>query len=140
MKRLAVYFLTQCKRALRLLPYTLLIAALLCVAAALAAAVFRTQRANDAAFQLATIGVVGDENNRYTRIGLDALETFDSSRDELRFVFLDEETALSELRAGRLSALMYLPDDFVESTYSGDVHPIRFVTAEGATEIGRAHV
>ncbi len=133
MRRTLIYAGLQCKRALRLLPYTLLIAALLCAAAALAAAVFRTQRANDAALQLATIGVVGDKDNRYIKIGLDALQTFDVSREELQFVFLDEETALKELRAGRLSALMYVPEDFVESTYTDEIHPIRFVTAEGAT-------
>ena len=133
MKRFLIYAGLQCKRALRILPCTLLIAALLCAAAALAAAVFRTQRANDAAFQLATLAVVGDKDNPYIRIGLDALETFDTSRNELRFVFMDEETALKELRAGRLSAMMYVPVDFVESIYAGETHPIRFVTADGAT-------
>ena len=133
MRRSLIYAWLQCKRALRLLPYTLLIAALLCATAALAAAVFRTQRANDAALQLATIGVVGDKDNPYIRIGLDALQTFDVSREELQFVFLDGESALRELRAGRLSALMYVPEDFVESTYTNEIHPIRFVTAEGAT-------
>ena len=133
MKRFFVYAGLQCKRALRLLPYSLLIAALLCAAAALAAAVFRTQRANDASFQLATIGVVGDEDNRYIQIGLNALETFDVSRDELRFVFLETEAGMKELRAGRLSALMYVPEDFVEQIYAGEPVPIRFITTKDAT-------
>ena len=133
MKRFFVYAGLQCKRALRLLPYSLLVAALLCAAAVLAAAVFRTQRANDASFQLATIGVVGDKDNRYIQIGLNALETFDVSRDELQFVFLDEETGLKELRAGRLSAVMYVPKDFVEQIYAGEPVPIRFITSKDAT-------
>ena len=27
--------------------------------------------------------------------------------------------------------MMYLPDDFVEALYRGEVHPIRFLTPEG---------
>ena len=133
MRRSFVWFFLQCRRALRLLPYTLLILALLCSAAALAAAMLRTQRAGDASLQIARIGVIGDKNNRYFKIGLDALETFDTSRHELQFLFMDEETALRQLREGRLSAVMVLPDDFVESMYTGEMHPIRFITPEGAT-------
>ena len=133
MRRFFVYLGAQCKRAARLLPHTLLITALLCAAAALAAAVISAGRAGDEAFQLALVGVVGDETNPYIRIGIDALETFDTARDELRFVFMDRETGERELRAGNLSALMYLPDDFVESIYAGDPHPIRFVTPEGTS-------
>ena len=133
MRRFVVYLLLQCRRALRLLPHMLLITVLLSLAAALAAAVISAGRASDSARQIARVGVVGDENNPYIRIGIDALETFDASRDELKFVFMDEETALAELRAGNLSAMMYLPEDFVESLYRGETHPIRFVTPEGGT-------
>lgn len=131
MRRFFVYLGLQCRRAARLLPHMLLITALLCAAAALAVAVISAGRAEDAAYQLAVVGVVGNEDNPYIRIGVDALQTFDTSRDELKFVFLDEAAGIKELRAGRLSALMYLPDDFVESIYSGETHPIRFVTPEG---------
>lgn len=132
MRRFFVYLGAQCKRAARLLPHALLITALLCAAAALAAAVISAGRAGDASRQLALVGVVGDESDPYVRIGIDALETFDTSREEMKFVFLDEETGVRELRAGRLSALMYLPEDFVENIYAGTVQPIRFLTPEGS--------
>ena len=131
MRRFFVYFALQCKRAARILPHTLLITALLCAAAALAGTLISTGRANDEANQIAVVAVVGDETNPYVRIGVDALETFDSSREEIKFRFMDEQTALRELRAGRVSAMMYLPDDFVEALYRGEVHPIRFLTPEG---------
>ena len=133
MRRFVVYLLLQCRRALRLLPHVLLITALLCGAAGLAAAVISADRASDKSRQLALVGVVGNPDNPYIRIGVDALETFDTSREELKFLFMDEETALRELRAGVLSAMMYLPDDFVESMYTGEIHPLRFVTLEGAS-------
>lgn len=135
MKRFAVYLLLQCKRALRLLPHMLAILLLLACGAYLAAAGLSARRASDASRQIALVGVVGDESNPYIRIGVDALETFDSSRDELKFVFMDEQTAIRELRAGRLSAFLYLPEDFVESIYANDTHPIRFIMPEGASGI-----
>ena len=135
MRRFFVYLYLQCRRALRLLPHAVLITALLCCAAGLAAAVIAANRASDASRQLALVGVVGNEDNPYIRIGIDALETFDTSREELKFVFMDEETALRDLRSGRLSAMMYLPEDFVESTYTNDIHPIRFLTVEGESGI-----
>ena len=138
MRRFFVYLLLQCRRALRLLPHALLITALLCCAAALAAAVISANRAADRSRQLALVGVVGDDDNPYIRIGVDALETFDASRDELKFVFLDEETALRQLRSGRLSALLYLPSDFVESIYAGETHPLRFVTLSGGAGLDSA--
>ncbi len=138
MRRFFVYLLLQCRRALRLLPHALLITALLCAAAALAVSLIAFGRAADPSRQKALVGVVGDESNPYIRIGVDALETFDASRDELQFVFLDEDAAIRELRAGRLSAMMYLPSDFVESIYAGETHPIRFVTPSGAAGLDSA--
>ena len=135
MKRFFIYAFLQGKRALRLLPGFLAVLLLLACGAALAAAGLSANRAADASRQKALVGVVGEENNPYVRIGVDALETFDAARDELKFVFLDEETAKAELRAGYLSAFLYLPDDFVNSIYAGDTHPIRFVTAQGTTGI-----
>ena len=135
MRRFFVYFLLQCRRALRLLPHILAVTALLAGGAGLAAVLLSADRAADESRQLALIGVVGSESSPYIRVGIDALETFDTSREELQFVFLDEETALAELRAGKLSAFFYLPDDFVESIYAGEIDPIRFVTLENAAGI-----
>ena len=135
MRRFWVYTLLQCRRALRLLPHFLSILLLLALGVWLAAAGLSARRAADPSRRLALVGVVGDENNPYVRIGVDALETFDASRDELKFVFLDEQSAIRALREGSLSAFLYLPDDFVDSIYAGETHPIRFVTPEGATGI-----
>ena len=135
MKRLFVYFFLQCRRALRLLPHMLIVMLLLTGAAGLAAALISANRASDASRQLALVGVVGSDDNPYIRIGVNALETFDAARDELKFVFMSEDEALSSLRAGRISAFLYLPEDFVESIYANDTHPLRFVTPEGASGI-----
>lgn len=132
MRRFFVYMLLQCKRALRLLPHMLAVLLLLACAAGLAAAGLSAGRAADDARQIALVGVVGSESDPYVRIGLEALETFDVSRDELRFVFLSEAEAVSALREGRLSAFLYLPDGYVESIYAGEPTPIRFITPEGA--------
>ena len=135
MRRFFVYTGLQCKRALRLLPHTLAVLLLLACGAALAAAGLSARRADDASRRMALVGVVGDDSNPYVRVGVDALETFDTAREELKFVFLDERSAIDALRAGRLSAFLYLPDGFVESIYAGEIRPIRFVTMEGAAGI-----
>ena len=135
MRRFFVYAGLQCKRALRLLPHILAVLLLLAGGAALAAAGLSAHRAADASRRRALVGVVGDDSNPYIRIGVDALETFDAAREELQFVFMDEQTAIDELRAGRLSAFLYLPDNFVESIYAGEMRPIRFIMLEGASGI-----
>ena len=135
MRRFFVYAGLQCKRALRLLPHILAVLLLLAGGAYLAAAGLAAHRAADETRQLALVGVVGDDSNPYVRIGVDALETFDTARDELKFVFLDEQSAIDGLRDGRLSAFLYLPDGFVESIYAGEIRPIQFITLEGASGI-----
>ena len=133
MKRFCVYALLQCKRALRLLPHMLAVLLLLACGAGLVAAGLSAGRAADEAGQVALVGVVGNGADPYIRVGIEALETFDVSRDELRFIFLSEAEAVSALREDRLSAFLYLPDGYVESIYAGEPAPIRFITPEGAS-------
>lgn len=132
MKRFIAYFLLQGKRALRLLPQALAITLLLTCAAALGGAVLATQRASDASRRKALVGVVANEDAPYVMSGLHALETFDSSRDEISFLAMDEAEAQKRLRDGTLSAYLLVPDDFFEAMYSDEVHPIRFITLDGA--------
>lgn len=132
MKRFLMYLLLQGKRALRLLPQVLAVTLLLTCAASLAGAVLSAQRAGDTSRHKVLVGAVVDAGNPYIQLGIHALETFDAARDEISFLVMEEGEALARLRAGTLSAYIVVPDDFLDTMYSDDVHPIRFVSLDGA--------
>ena len=132
MRRFMRYLLAQGKRALRLLPRTLAVTLLLTLAASVAGAAISVRRASDASRQRVPVGVVADEANPYIIMGIHALETFDAARDEFEFLIMEEPEALAQLRAGKLRAYLVIPDDFLEAMYTDDVHPIRFITPDGA--------
>ena len=132
MKQFFVYLQLQGKRALRLLPQVLAVTLLLTCAASLAGAVLSAQRAGDTSRHKVLVGAVVDAGNPYIQLGIHALETFDAARDEISFLVMEEDEALARLRAGTLSAYIVVPDDFLDAMYSDDVHPIRFVSLDGA--------
>ena len=134
----ARYLLLQCRRALKLLPQVLLVTLLLAGAAALAGVMISAIGDADAAKQKAAVGIVGDPDDRYLRLGVHALERFDASGASVRFEFMEEDAALSRLRSGELSAYMVVPPDFVASVYAGDIRPIRYVSLRGAAGVGAA--
>lgn len=137
-RRFPVYLRLQCRRARHLLPRVLAVTLLLILAAALAGTALFHARENDPSLRKTRVGVVTGAENAVFRAGVHALETFDSSRYEVEFLFLEEAEAAAALRAGELSAYLAVPDDFVESVYAGDVRPIRYVSRSGAAGIDAA--
>ena len=129
----------ELRRAVILLPPVLLAAALLLGAAGLLGWAEASGREGDAARRRLEIGLVGDfENDAWLRMGLNALETMDSSRYSLRFSRRgSEREALRALRAGELDAFAVIPEGFLAALEKGvETEPIRYVSGAGAQGLG----
>lgn len=126
------YVYLQLKRALRLLPFVLLITALLFTALAVAfTQVIGLRNEGDAVKRL-QIGFTGDIDQKYLSMGIAALQTFDDSRFALELEVLEEEDARRALEKRELAAYFVFPEGFTEAALYGDFKTIRLVTRAGA--------
>ena len=129
------YLRLQWKRTLRYLPPILGATAILLAAALLFGMTkFRAYRDDDARRKI-NVGVAGDLENRWVKLGMEMLEKMDSSRYVFSFLPMDETTALRRLRAGTISAYAVIPEGFAHGLATGNPVPIRYVSTEGAVGI-----
>ncbi|MBQ2062194.1 MAG: ABC transporter permease [Oscillospiraceae bacterium] len=136
MKRAAVYFSLQCRRAFRLLPRMMAVTLLLAGLAALACLTLRTREESDTSKQKVRIGVVGNLEKGGLKEGISILESLDSSRFSLTLQPMDETEAVSELRRGGIDAYIIVPEGFVSAMMNGEHRPITFVSAGGDAGVG----
>lgn len=133
------YFALQCKRMLRQLPATLLVTVLLLGSAGLLGSALLEKNRSDAPVTRIRIGMVGDFENEYLKLGLVAAQNADPSRFSIEFAVLeDEDAARAELLRGTISAYVRIPDTFVESLQHGRVETIRYVSTSGSVSLGTA--
>lgn len=137
MSRALSYFRLQLKRFFKLMPVILLLSALLiCAIGAAFIGVF-SESESDEQNSLINIGVVGDSDESYLGMAINALRNLDSSRFSISVQTVDSEEAASEMiRKGDLVAYIVLPDDFISEAIAGNVQKITCVTASGATDFG----
>ncbi len=127
------YLLAQVRRALRVLPQMLVLSLILLAVGMLLGQMLTQRVQQDEAKKKTQVGVVADRSIGFVSQIFDGLENFDASRFALDFIFMEEEEALTRLRAKELSAYVVVPDDFVDSVYAGKVDPVRYVTLSGAS-------
>ena len=121
------YFVSQGKRALRLIPGLLLIAALLfiCLGAVFSAVSADSQQENTAKFRIGLVGTVGDS---YLELGIAAMQMMDSTRLSMELVTMEEAEAADALAKGDITAYVVVPENFVSSALSGTMLPMSFVS------------
>ena len=136
-KIFCVYFAAQCKRIMKIFPSVLLTTVILvCSLALLAAALFQLETTQEKK-QKVEIGLVGSTEGSYLGFGIQALQSFDSSRFAIDFLEIDsEKEAIEALEKGELSAYALIPDGFVDALVRGENMPITYVTSAGAAGIG----
>lgn len=67
-----------------------------------------------------TIAITGDVENPYIELGMNALQTLDSSRYMFNLVKTSEDEARSLLRKKKIEAYIIIPEGFVEKVEHGD--------------------
>ena len=77
------------------------------------------------------IGVVGNIENKYMKLGVEMLNNMDASRFSVKFESLDEENAKKALREGRIVGYFKIDKDFIEGLENGENRPVIYVSSSG---------
>ena len=137
MRRAASYFRLQAKRLFKLTPTVLLLSALLFGAIGLEFFGVFSGNKSDEKDSLIKIGIVGDMEDSYLGMAVNALKNLDSSRFSISVETTDDEqAAASKLRKGELVAYIVMPDDFIEEAIRGNYQKVVCVTSSGAADFG----
>lgn len=122
------YFKANLKRNIRLLPSILLpvLAIGLVFAVIGSAAVYSVLNSESRA--KVKLGLVGKTEGTYLGFGIDSVQKYDTSKYELTFLRLDEETAKSKLKKREISAYLVVPDRFVSDLVEGENPQITYVS------------
>lgn len=119
MRRTAAYFSAQLKRVLRLLPLQVGVGLVICACVGIPTAVLVARGADEGQDRY-QIGLVGDVSDSYLGFGFAALQTMDDSRFMIELKEMSAEEAEDALLRGKLTAVVQVPDDFVESIVNGE--------------------
>ena len=136
MKLFLRYLKTQLKRILKVTPQIILFSALFFAALAFIAATFAQNMNFSGNRHRISVGVVGDIQIPFFDAGISALKQIDSSKLYVDIIPLSLEEAEKQMRRGKLSAYVIIPEGFIESVECGqnDIQAT-YVTAAGAQGI-----
>lgn len=129
------YLHLQLKRAGRLFPFVLAVTlALLGSVVFILGAILSAEGGKEENTK-AVVGVAGDMENSFLKLGLGAMQTFDDTRYSMELKPFEEKAAAAALKNGTISAYIVIPEDFIEKAFSGDIEPIRFVTTAHTSDV-----
>ena len=77
------------------------------------------------------VGVVGNIENKYMKLGVEMLNNMDASRFSVKFESLDEEKAKKALREGRIAGYFKIDKDFIEGLENGENRPVIYASSSG---------
>lgn len=136
MRRMARFFLAQLKRVCRLLPLQMVASLVICSCVGIPAVMLVAQRAGEGQ-QRYRIGLVGDVSGSYLGFGIAALQTMDDSRLMIELVEMSETEAEAALSRGELTAVVRVPDDFLDSiVYGKNDTYVTYSAPSGQTQLG----
>lgn len=125
------YFRLQLKKIAKILPFVMILTLTLIVGLSAILygmiGIFQGSEKNNRF----VIGVTGDTDNDYMRLGMVAMQTFDETRFSIEFAEMTEEKAQKAIETGEISAYIVIPEKFVDNALYGNIEPITFVTTAG---------
>lgn len=126
------YFLLQCKRVLRILPFVLAVTAVLFGALSGAFLAVKQLSEDSDSHNKFKVGVVGNAGDTYLQMGLAALQSMDSSRFSVELQMMTQQEAKAALSGGKIVAYVSVPDDFLQEAFYGNIIPLQFVVRGSA--------
>ena len=76
-----------------------------------------------------SIGIVANNEDKYLKMGIDAIETLDTTSSYLSLVYYDdEESAVNDMKSETIMGYLLIPDDYVRSVLRGDNITATFVS------------
>ena len=124
------YFGLQLKRVLRVVPLMFAATAILAVCFLAIFSELIAIYAKSPDNQKSHFALCGDIEGTYLEVGLEAIQSFDSTRFTLEFEMMEQEEAIELLEAGKSSACIVIPENFAhEIYYNGRILPITYITS-----------
>ncbi len=130
------YFRAQLLRARKLFPAVLAFFLALALCAAVLLIVLAAKNGSGEEHQRIRVGLVGDLSENYLNIGVFAIQNFDSSRQYLEFLPLEEPEAEQALRSGEITGFVRIPPGFVEAALRGDDVQVQYVAGSSPSSLG----
>lgn len=123
----------QTKRIARVLPGVLVVviilfAGMLCVFNAIA-----NGSEADESEQKYRIAIVGEGDDSYLNMSIQAVQSFDSSRFALSILRMEEEEAVQKLDSDEIAAYVVMPEGFMDAALNGQVKTLKFVSKISAS-------
>ena len=75
------------------------------------------------------VGIVGNIENRYMKLGVEMLNNMDASRFSIKFINMDESAAKKSLRAGEIIGYFKIDKDFIEALEKGENRPVEYISS-----------
>ena len=136
MRKFRVYMTLQLKRGIHQLPKVLLFTVILGLTAIVLCTVLLNQNENSEKKTMLKVGITGDLDDPYLRLGILAIKEFDSSNTYVEFISLSEEKAEEGLRSGYLSGYLSVPENFVDAIMNGGEIELTFVSINSPLGLG----
>lgn len=126
------YFNLQFKRAWKLLPMVMVVVLVLFSGLTVIFNAFIEANNNNEKNIRFKIALSGDIDGMYLKLGMAALQNFDSSRFAIEIVTMSEDEAVKAIERGDISAYAVMPEGFLEAALKGEIRTIKYVTTSGA--------
>ena len=130
------YTWLQLKKILKLYPTILLITLLTVTAIGGTCAFLLEQSRNADHQQKIVLGLVGNIEDTYLKIGLSVLENADSAKYYIEFREFSEEDALRALKNREISGYVYIPENYMQDIFHGYNTPAKYITLSAPTGFG----
>ena len=75
------------------------------------------------------VGIVGNIENKYMKLGVEMLNNMDASRFSIKFINMDEAAAKKSLKAGEIIGYFKIDKDFIEALEKGENRPVEYISS-----------
>ena len=129
------FLFLQLKRMMKFMPLVLTVTLCLLIGLSVFLTGIVGAFTNSEEKQPITLGITGDTDNDFMKLGITAMETLDDTRYSIIFKEMSLEEAENAMNAGTISAYVIFPENFIEKAVSGEVELVEFVTSTGADNL-----
>ncbi len=136
MRKFRVYMALQLKRGIRQFPKVLIFTVILALTAIVLCTVLLQQNESSEKKTMLKVGITGELDDPFLRLGILAIKEFDSSNTYVEFISMSEKKAEEGLRNGELSGYLDVPENFVDSIMDGDPVELTFVSINSPVGLG----
>lgn len=122
------YLRLQQKRAFKIYPEIFLVTliSVLAIVVTLVSMLVTNMQSDDK--KKVSIGIVGNTDDPYISVGVEAIKNYDSSRFYLEVLQFNEKEAREALQKREISGYLYIPDGYVKNIFKGKNNPAKYIT------------